>query len=374
VSSWRDPFGDEDPAAQERERRRAERETRRRARLAARVSPPDPTERAKDTAIGVTNARSVEAEGAQVEDAAPPLEPNGRGPAAPPPRPPSRGAVNRRRLLALLGVLVLAFVVAAVVVVASHTGSEPAPPPKPAKAAKTFDLTIPEGFRRAQIAEIAKKAGLRGSYEQESESFKGFDPAKYDASGAESLEGFLFPATYELFKHAKVGDLVEKQLDAFEQNFAGVDTGYARSKNLNDYDVLTIASMVQAEAGNEGEMKEISEVIYNRLSQGIPLGIDATTRYAVGNFTTPLTQSELADPSPYNTRVNAGLPPGPINNPGLAAIDAAANPAQGDLLYFVAKPGACGHEFFDNEADFNAAVAEYNAAREAAGGKSPTSC
>jgi cell division protein YceG involved in septum cleavage len=132
--------------------------------------------------------------------------------------------------------------------------------------------------------------------------------------------------------------------------------------------------MVQAEAANTKEMPQIAEVIYNRLSDGIPLGIDATIRYGLNNWTEPLTNSELATDSPYNTRLVAGLPPTPIGNPGLAAIEAAAKPTQGNLLYFVVKPGTCGHAFFDNEADFNAAVAEYNTAREAAGGKSPDTC
>jgi hypothetical protein len=390
VNDWRDPFSQEDQAAAERERRRAEREARRRARLGERVqqataptpTPREPTERAKGPAIGGTNARSASG-GAPAAVAPPPEAPppppppthDDEPPVSPPPGRPPRGAIHRRRLFALFGLLCLAFVVLAVVVIAKHVGggsSEPAAPPP--KAEKTIDVTIPEGYRRSQIADIAKKDGLKGDYEEATKSVKGFDPNKYGADNPDSLEGFLFPATYEVFKNAKVEDLVDKQLDAFKQNLAGVDMSYAKSKNLTTYDVLTIASMVQAEAGNEGEMDQIGEVIYNRLSLGIPLGIDATIRYATGNYTKPLTDSELAISSPYNTRLNAGLPPGPIGNPGLAAIDAAANPDQGKLLYFVAKPGTCGHAFFETESEFEAAVAQYNAAREANGGKSPTSC
>ena len=280
--------------------------------------------------------------------------------------------MHRRRLFAIFGLAALAFVAVVIYVIARQGGGEqPAPPPK---AAKTANVTIPEGYRRDQIAAIAKKAGLKGSYADATKSVKGFDPARYGADNAPNLEGFLFPATYEVFSHAKVDDLVDKQLDAFKQNIAGVNMDYAKSKNLTTYDVLTIASMVQAEAGNEGEEKQIASVIYNRLSQGMPLGIDATVRYATGNYTQPLTQSELAVDSPYNTRLNAGLPPGPINNPGLASIEAAAKPAQTDYLYFVAKPGTCSHSFYETQAEFDAAVARYNAAREAAGGKSPTSC
>ena len=80
-------------------------------------------------------------------------------------------------------------------------------------------------------------------------------------------------------------------------------------------------------------------MVYNRLHEGMPLGIDATTRFATGNYTEPLTESELAIDSPYNTRTNTGLPPGPINSPGLASIEAAAHPAKTDYLFYVVEPG-----------------------------------
>ena len=116
-------------------------------------------------------------------------------------------------------------------------------------------------------------------------------------------------------------------------------------------------------------------MIYNRLREGMPLGIDATTRFATGNYTQPLTESELAVDSPYNTRTNAGLPPGPIDSPGLASIEAAAHPAKVDYLFYVVEPGACNKlAFSSTEAEFQADVERYNSAREAAGGKSPDSC
>jgi len=156
---------------------------------------------------------------------------------------------------------------------------------------------------------------------------------------------------------------------------AGVDMSYAKSKNLTVYDVVTIASMIEKEAQLESERKLISAVIYNRLRDGIPLGIDATIRFANDNYSEPLTESELSADSPYNTRVNAGLPPGPIASPGLASIEAAARPAKVDYLYYVVKPGTCGeHSFSSSYSEFQADVARYNEAREAAGGESPTTC
>jgi len=154
-----------------------------------------------------------------------------------------------------------------------------------------------------------------------------------------------------------------------------VNMSYAKSKNLTVFDVLTIASMVQREAGVSSQFDKVASVIYNRLHEGMPLGIDATIRFATGNYTKPLTESELATSSPYNTRTNAGLPPGPIGNPGLEAIEAAAHPAKTDYLFYVTTPGACGKlTFAKTEAEFEAAVEKYNSAREAAGGNSPTSC
>jgi uncharacterized YceG family protein len=119
----------------------------------------------------------------------------------------------------------------------------------------------------------------------------------------------------------------------------------------------------------------VASVIYNRLREGIPLGIDATIRYATNNWDRPLTQSQLATPSPFNTRTNKGLPPGPIGSPGLEAIRAAAKPADTKFLFYVVKPGTCGeHDFSETDAEFQADVARYNREREARGGRSPTKC
>jgi uncharacterized YceG family protein len=123
------------------------------------------------------------------------------------------------------------------------------------------------------------------------------------------------------------------------------------------------------------ERPVVAAVIYNRLHARQPLGIDATIRYATGNWSSPLTKSELAIDSPYNTRRNPGLPPGPIGNPGLASIEAAARPARVGYLYYVVKPGTCGeHAFSTTFAQFQQDQRRYDQARQAAGGRSPTRC
>jgi peptidoglycan lytic transglycosylase G len=240
---------------------------------------------------------------------------------------------------------------------------------------RTVTVTIPEGYSRPQTAQLAEEDGLAGSYMKESVRSRYLNPAKYGGAGARDLEGFLFPDTFELKPGEPVADLVQLQLEDFKRRIAGVNMGYARSKNLTTYDVVTIASMIEREAQLDSQRKLVAAVIYNRLQEGMPLGIDATIRFATGNYTRPLTESELAVESPYNTRTHAGLPPGPIDSPGLASLEAAARPAHVDYRYYVVKPGTCGElAFSSTAAQFERDVARYNEAREAAGGNSPTSC
>ena len=240
--------------------------------------------------------------------------------------------------------------------------------------ANIVQVTIPEGLSRREIADTLGP-GLRGSYLAATRRSPGLDPRDYGAKGAKSLEGFLFPATYELRRGVPVGRLVDRQLTAFKDRFATVDLRYARSKNLTPYDVLTIASMVEREAQVPSERPLIASVIYNRLKEGIPLGIDATLRFETGNWKRPLRESELDAPTPYNTRVNPGLPPGPIGNPGIDSIKAAARPARTNYLFFVVKPCGKGrHAFAATDAEHQRNVARYERAREEAGGRSPTNC
>jgi UPF0755 protein len=235
-------------------------------------------------------------------------------------------------------------------------------------------ITIPEGRSREEIQPLVS-GKLEGSYVAASRRSSALDPREFGATGARSLEGFLFPATFELKRKQSVRRLIEQQLAAFRDRFETVDMRYARRRNLNPYDVLIIASMVEREAAVPRERRLIASVIYNRLRQGIPLGIDATIRYATGNWTRPLRVSELESPTPYNTRRNAGLPPGPIGNPGLDSIDAAANPASTRYLFYVVKPGTCGeHAFAATDAEHQRNVARYEDARRRRGGRSPTDC
>ena len=234
-------------------------------------------------------------------------------------------------------------------------------------------VTVPEGRSRSEVAPIVKR--LEGDYMRATRRHPALDPRDYRARGATSLEGFLFPATYELKKGQKVRRLVREQLEAFKRNFEKVDMSYARRRNLTPFDVLTIASLVEREAAIADERPLIASVIYNRLRDGIRLDIDATTRFVSGNWEQPLKVSELQNPDPYNTRVHYGLPPGPIGSPGLASIKAAARPAKTDYIFYVV--AVCGngkHKFAESNAEFERYVAEYEQAREERGGRSPTNC
>lgn len=269
-----------------------------------------------------------------------------------------RGAThsNRRRLLAGGLLALLALGVAAIAALAYRHFHRGAPAPV---VLKTVTVTIPEGYTRSETAKLAREDGLTGSY----------------MAASKGHEGFLFPDTFELDRHAAAAELVQRQLEDFKRRLGGVDLGYARSKNLTLRDVVTIASMIEHEAATERDRPLVAAVIYNRLHAGMPLGIDATIRFATGNYTQPLTESELAVESPYNTRTHAGLPPGPIDSPGLASIEAAAHPAKVDYLFYVTRPGTCGGlAFAATEAEFEEDAARYNSAREAAGGNSPDTC
>ncbi len=241
--------------------------------------------------------------------------------------------------------------------------------------AGTVTVSIPEGRSRWETAAQVKDLGLNGDYMTATESSRLINLRRYGAPAGATLEGFLFPATYELPSASNVNKLVPQQVRAFQNNIASVNMAYAKKKNLTVFDVVTIASLIDREVSVARERKLVAAVIYNRLKQGIPLGIDATSRFETRNWTEPLTNATLKKDTPYNTRINKGLPPGPIGSPGLASLKAAARPATTGYLYYVANPCKPGtHTFTKTYEEFNAAATRYNAAREKAGNKAPSGC
>ena len=276
---------------------------------------------------------------------------------------PSRTRIAVRRLMAFL--LIGGAAAVGVWLVSEAIKGDPKKPKAVPPKVVTLRIVFPEGFTRAQMAErivavnkiAVRKRGVDPRLSSKTylaATASSLLPATFNGDKKRrSLEGFLFPATYDFFATTTSKKLVADQLKAFRRNWKKIDLRYARSKNLTAYDVLNIASMVEEEVLAPDERAKVAAVIYNRLHARMPLGIDATIRY--GLHIPPdksLTKSELRSRNPYNTRVHRGLPPTPIGNPGLASIQAAAHPAKVKYLYFVRKPDKVHHYFTASYADF----------------------
>lgn len=233
----------------------------------------------------------------------------------------------------------------------------------PVETAPAQRLLIREGLRREDIAELLDAETTISGDRYLGLTAPGARGRKLaGADRPTSLEGFLFPATYEITDATTARELVDDQVRAYRLAESQVDYRYARSRNLTRYDVLIIASMIEREVRVPSERRIVAGVIYNRLRAGMMLGIDATVQYAIGEWKPELTASDLAVDSPYNTRRYVGLPPGPICNPGLDSIRAAARPARHDYLYYVARnDGSGAHWFSTTAAAFEADVARSRA-------------
>jgi UPF0755 protein len=276
------------------------------------------------------------------------------------------------RALAAVGGLILGLGVLAAIAFAivgrgddeaapATTPSTTGPPPKP-----VLRIIFPEGFT---IDQMAERIGAVNKIAEQKRHVKPIlsphqyvrlAQAKTPPPGFQydkkvpSLEGFLFPATYDFTEDTTTKQLIQKQLVAFMRAWSQLDLRYAKSKKLNAYDVLIIASMIEKEVQVPKERALVAAVIYNRLHVGLSLGIDATIRYGLHiPPTEPIHQSELDSDSPYNTRRFPGLTPTPIANPGLASLQAAAHPAKVDYLFFVRKADCKSHFFTASQQEFD---------------------
>jgi UPF0755 protein len=246
-----------------------------------------------------------------------------------------------------------------------------------AAGAYEIAVTIPEGYSREEIAKIARADGLVGNYVVASRHSSLISPQRYGAhADVHQLEGFMFPDTYYVPPHSNVTTLIAEQIAAFKSNFAKVNMSYARSVNLTPYDVLTIASIIPREAQQPSDYPKVAAVIYNRLKAGMTLGLDTTLLYYFNDPTLDLTNSDLRTRTPYNTGLYRGLPPTPIGNPGLAALQAAAHPTLGfPDFYFIVNPKTCGYlSYAITLPEFESEEAVYNAAAAGHGGIAPEKC
>jgi UPF0755 protein len=220
-----------------------------------------------------------------------------------------------------------------------------------------IEVTIPEGRTVREIAAVLAARGLGSA-----ESFHCFasDPEFLLAAGVPGpqLEGYLFPDTYRFAPDMGPGEMLEAMVRRFHERFDADRHHRAAGRHLSVNQVVTLASIIEKETGKPGERPVIAAVFTNRLRLGMPLQSDPTVIYAIPDFNGDLTRADLARPSPYNTYVTGGLPPGPIANPGLAAIDAALAPADSPALYFVSRNDG-SHEFSATLSEHNRAVARY---------------
>ncbi len=224
-------------------------------------------------------------------------------------------------------------------------------------------VTIPEGLRATQIlTTLEQKTGTSAS--AVTAALKDTAALGLPSYAKGNPEGYLFPATYTFNPGTSALTMLKTMVGRYNQEAASINlTAAAKAAQLTPSQVITVASILEAEAGNPKYYADVAEVIYNRLNQGMFLGLDSTVNYALHRFGVSLTTTQLHVNSPYNTFIHLGLPPGPIDSPGNAAIEAALHPAHGDLLYFVTvnvKTGltkfattAAGFQQLENECNQN---------------------
>jgi UPF0755 protein len=234
-------------------------------------------------------------------------------------------------------------------------------------------ITFPEGFPLRYQASLVdqKKIGtisgtdyLKAAAKRSLAGTYSFLP-KSPNNAAYPYEGYLFPDTYLVDPAQGADGLVKEQLDQFDSIFSSdwrnairQATGARPAEDMRT--IVILASMVDREANDksEGDRGNVCSVYYNRLRQGIPLGVDATLLYALGRLSPEPTAAELQSNSPYNTRKHAGLPPGPISNPGKDALQACVNPPKTDYLFYFTDRNGTTH-FETNQADFDRDIAKY---------------
>jgi peptidoglycan lytic transglycosylase G len=223
-------------------------------------------------------------------------------------------------------------------------------------------VTIPEGYTIQKTAKRLDAGGvIKGSEYVALATHGTFDDQfafLHGRPAGASLEGFLFPETYLIPRDAKAKDLIIIQLKQFGTEWTDARQAEATQRKLKVLDVVTLASLIEREARFDDDRAKVASVIYNRLAKGMLLQIDATVLYAKGVWQATVTYDDRKIDSPYNTYLHPGLPPGPIANPGIKAIDAALNPAQTDYLYYLSDPQGHLHFARTNE-EFNQLLKQY---------------
>jgi UPF0755 protein len=218
-------------------------------------------------------------------------------------------------------------------------------------------ITIPEGLTMMQIADLFAQQGLA----DRDELMRLLKDRAFIASlgiKADSLEGYLYPDTYKFPKSVKAKEVVATMVEHLRRVYDLDLEVRAQELKMTQHEVLTLASVIEKETGSNGEREEISAVFHNRLKKHIPLQSDPTVIYGLPNFDGNIHKKDLSIQSPYNTYRNAGLPPGPIANPGIRSIRAALYPSGSRALYFVSRNDGT-HQFSATLMEHNQAVEKY---------------
>ena len=219
-------------------------------------------------------------------------------------------------------------------------------------------ITIPEGYRISEIAELLTKT-ISINKEIFIKESRNKDLLNKLNITSKSLEGYLFPETYHFSKHTAEKKIIQTMLSTFQQQMKTKNIqDQIQSSDMSLHEIITLASLIEKETGMNGERKHISSVFHNRLKRKMRLQTDPTVIYAIENFDGNIRKKDLDIDSPYNTYRYKGLPPGPIASPGIKSIVAALNPIKTNHLYFVSKKDG-SHQFSSSLKEHNRAVQKY---------------
>jgi UPF0755 protein len=224
--------------------------------------------------------------------------------------------------------------------------------------ALTKRFTVPEGLTVMQTADALDEAGTisRDEFLNEVAAWESGTTARDEfpyrfLADAGGLEGYLYPETYEVYLDASAHDVINRMLSQFDKLFTEEYYGKAEALGLSINEVVTIASLIERETRVPEERAVVASVIKNRMAAGMPLQIDATVQYALGENKERLSYADLEVESPYNTYKIEGLPPGPICSPRIECIEAALNPADTSYIYYVLAPELDGRHNFTKSYD-----------------------
>ncbi len=222
------------------------------------------------------------------------------------------------------------------------------------EAVPTYAVTIPEGLTLLETAEIVgEQSEVSAANFEEAAKRTDYGYVFLEDPAVQSTEGFLFPKRYDFEEGTTAPQMVNRLLEQYLLETQDLDFAAAKQRlNLTEYEIVTVASLIERESANSEERPIIASVIYNRIRRGMPLQIDATIQYALGEPKEQLSLADLKVRSPYNTYENEGLPPGPICSPSRESLEAALQPTQTDYLYYVLDAKGEEHFFTDNYRKF----------------------